>query len=209
MMHTARLAATILSLAAAGAFAAVAGSPQEAKPLAVGAKAPGFVLKTADNADFDLGAAFAKKPTLLIFYRGGWCPFCNRHLAALGEIEAQLRELGWQIIALSPDRPAALKPTMEKDQLAFTLLSDRGMQAADAYGLAFNMDAATVARYRQHGIDLAPVPGGGDNDFWLPVPAAFLVGRDGLIKFAHANADYRTRLAPDDLLAAARSAKGG
>ncbi len=207
-MHTTRLLAFLLSLAATSAFAMVANSPQEAKPLAVGAKAPGFVLQTAGGADFDLGAAFAEQPTLLIFYRGGWCPFCNRQLAALGEVEAQFRELGYRIIAVSPDKPEALKPTLEKDKLSFTLLSDRGMQATGAYGLAFRVDEATVNKYREYKIDLAPVPGGGD-DHWLPVPAAFIIGRDGLIKFVYTNPDYRARITPEDLLAAAQRAKGG
>lgn len=195
--------ATVLAAATTGPVAA---TPQEARPLAVGARAPGFVLQTPDGADFDLTAALAGKNTLLVFYRGGWCPFCNRHLAALAEIEPALLELGIRIIAISPDEPADLKPTIEKQKLNYTLLSDRTMQATAAYGLAFAVDTATRERYAQHKINLAPLPGSAGPERWLPVPGVFLVNRTGTIAFAHTDPDYRNRIGNDALLAAARAA---
>lgn len=185
----------------------IAAGAKDAVPLAVGVKAPGPVLKTADGADFDLGAAFAGRNTLLVFYRGGWCPFCNRHLAALGEIEPRLRELGYQIIAVSPDAPDALRATADKHKLPYRLLSDRDMVATAAYGLAFQVDAATRERYSQYHIDLAPVPGDASAR-WLPVPAAFIVDRQGVVRFVYSNPDYKTRVAPEEILAAARRALG-
>jgi peroxiredoxin len=182
----------------------LADSPAAARPLAVGANAPAVTLTTVEGAEFALGEAFAAKPTVLVFYRGSWCPYCNRQLAALGELEGKLLALGYQIIAISPDSAAGLAAMAGKNHLNYRLLSDRGMIASLAYGLAFRVPADTEKSYRSRGIDLAPIPGGASA--WLPVPAVFLIGRDGVIKFAHSDPDYKVRLAPEALLAAAEAA---
>jgi peroxiredoxin len=198
------LTSAAFALASVSALAAIADSPESARPLAVGAHAPVVPLKTADGADFDLAAAFAAKPTVLIFYRGGWCPFCNRHLAALAEHETDLRALGYQIIAISPESGPALTRLEDKQHLRYRLLSDSGFQAGPAYGVAYRVPAATARGYLDNGITLSRIPG--SEDSWLPVPAAFLVSRDGVIRFVHANPDYRVRIPVADLLAAAKAA---
>jgi peroxiredoxin len=201
-LTTATLFATLAL--ASPAHSALAPSAAEAKPLAVGAKAPAPTLTAADGTAVDLGAAFAGKTTVLIFYRGSWCPYCNRHLAALAELEPKLLALGCQIIAVSPDSAEGLKKMAGKNHLAYRLLSDREMLASSAYGLAFRLSPETEKAYRGFGVELTPVPGG--EGFWLPVPAVFIVGRDGFIKFAHSDPDYKARLSPTDLLTAAEAA---
>lgn len=192
-----------LALGAHAAAPVIAASPETAKPLAVGAHAPGALLTDMDGAKVDLAKAFAEKPTVLVFYRGSWCPFCNRQLAALGELEPQLLALGYQILAISPDTADGLKKMAGKNKLTYRLLSDRDLIASSAYGVAFRMPDATVASYRSKGVDLAPIPGG--DGAWLPVPTVYVIGRDGVIKFAFSNPDYKVRLAPDALLAAAQA----
>jgi len=184
--------------------AGLAPSAAEAKPLAVGTKAPAPTLTATDGTAVDLGAAFAEKTTVLIFYRGSWCPYCNRHLAALAELEPKLLALGCQIIAVSPDSAEGLKKMAGKNHLAYRLLSDREMHASSAFGLAFRLSPETEKAYRGFGVELTPVPGG--EGFWLPVPAVFIVGRDGAIKFSHSDPDYKARLSSADLLAAAEAA---
>ncbi|MBL9214822.1 MAG: AhpC/TSA family protein [Opitutaceae bacterium] len=188
------------------ARAGLAPSPDQAKPLALGDRVPSVLVQSTAGESVDLAALAADQPTLLVFYRGSWCPFCNRHLAALAGIEEPLRALGWRIVAISPDDLAGLKVAAEKNRLAYRLFSDRAMHASAAFGLAFRMDAATVERYRAHQIDLAPVPGE-PGAFWLPVPAAFLIDRQGVIRFVHADPDYKVRLSPEALLAAAQAAR--
>lgn len=199
------LSLLIFSLLVAGLRAELAPSPAEAKPLPVGAKVPAAMVQTVDGADLDLAAVVAQKPTLLIFYRGGWCPYCNRHLAALGEIEPELLKLGYQIIALSPDGAAGLKTVAEKNHLNYRLLSDQAMQAASAFGLAFRVEAKTVTAYTGYGITLATVPGE-PAARWLPVPAVYLIGRDGLVKYVHTNPDYKVRLSAEQVMTAAQAA---
>ena len=82
---------------------------ENVRPVSVGQAIPKVVLRMPDNAWFDLNSASAEKPTVLIFYRGGWCPYCNTHLGQLQSIESDLIKLGFQIIAVSPDRPEILK----------------------------------------------------------------------------------------------------
>ncbi len=190
--------------APARANPAPAATAAEAHPLAVGAKIPAVTLETVDGAKFPLASAVREKPTVLVFYRGSWCPYCNRQLAALADLEPQLLALGYQILALSPDTPAGLRKMSEKNKLGYRLLSDRAMTAAAAFGLAFRVPAAMGQAYTQRGIELAPLPAG--DGFWLPVPAVYLVGRDGVIRFAHTDPDYKVRLAPAALLAAAQAA---
>jgi peroxiredoxin len=185
--------------------AAIAPSAAEAKPLSVGATAPAVTVKTADGTAFDLGAALSEKPTILIFYRGGWCPFCNRELGELAEFEPKFAALGYQIIAISTDAPSGLAPTAEKNHIAYRLLSDRDMVAASAYQVAFRVDAATQKKYAGYKIALAPIPGEPDA-VWLPVPTAYVIGRDRVIRFAYSNPDFKVRVPAAELLAAAQSA---
>ena len=79
--------------------------------LTVGSDAPTVVVKTAEGESVDLGELVRAKPTILIFYRGGWCPYCNTHMAELQTIEPELMALGYQIVAVSADRPEAMPPT--------------------------------------------------------------------------------------------------
>ena len=126
-------------------------------------------------------------------------------MGQLQKIAPQLIELGYQIIAVSPDRPEHLRESLAKNELGYTLLSDAKMTASLAFGIAFKVDDKTVELYKGYGIDLEA--SSGEKHHLLPVPAVFVVGRDREVKFQYADPDYKTRIDPDLLLAAARSAK--
>ncbi|MDW7682180.1 MAG: peroxiredoxin-like family protein, partial [bacterium] len=178
-------------------------SAEEICPLLVGQKIPIVTLKTHDGANFDLNAAVTQKPTVLIFYRGGWCPYCNLHLAELQKIESDLLKLGYQIIAISVDRFEKLPPTMEKQQLNYTLLADNQARATQAFGLAYKVSDADFQRLQGFGMDLEEASG--QKHHILPVPAALVVGTDGIIKFSYINPNYKARVKADILLAAAKA----
>jgi peroxiredoxin len=186
------------------AHAAPAESADQAKPLGVGAVVPDAVVKTAAGKEIALKQAISGKPTVLIFYRGGWCPFCTRHLGALAKSQADLTGLGYQILAISADAPEDLPATSEKHKLGYTLLSDADMKASDAFGLAFYLDEATTKRYEGR----FKLSGKHAGRYWLPVPAVYLVGKDGRIAFVHTDPDYRQRLPIEDLLKTARAESG-
>jgi peroxiredoxin len=183
----------------------VAASADQTHPLGVGAALPPNLRpETINGKPFDLNKAVRSKPTVLIFYRGGWCPFCNIQMGQLAELEPQLKALGYQILAISADNPAHLKESVAKHQLTYTLLSDTDMAAAKAFGLAWHVDDTTYAQMKNHGVDLEAASG--RTDHILPVPAAYVLDRKGVIKFAYANPDFKVRVNPDDLLKAAQAA---
>lgn len=197
------LAAT-LTLAPA-TFAAPAATADAVKPALIGTQIPAVELRDVDGKPFDLQAALAKAPTVLVFYRGGWCPYCNAQLAGLAKAAPQLKEMGYQIIGVTPDSPSELKKTIGKNKLDYTLVSDSKAQLIDAMGLGFVVDAATLEKYKEYGIDLEKASG--ETHHILPVPAVYLADKSGLIKFSYVNPNYKVRLESSVLLAAAKAYK--
>ena len=179
-----------------GYKASVAESADDICPILVGEAVPDVHLTTAQGEAFDLTAAVAQQPTLLIFYRGGWCPFCNMHLSELQTVRADLLDMGYQIIAISMDRPAKLRESLQEHDLEYTLLSDSAAVAATASGLAFRAAGSNPQRLESWS---------GEDHHILPVPAAFLVGTDGVIKFSYINPNYKVRANPEVIKAAARA----
>lgn len=173
--------------------------PIEIAPLLVGEKIPNLTLKSVDNVDVNLVELIGKKRTVLVFYRGGWCPYCNIQLSALGEAEKELLELGYQIIAISPDAPKNLKITDEKDKINYLLLSDSNGALSKAVGIAFQAPEG-YKPYISEGSE-------GINTSFLPVPTVFIVNVSGEIQFEHITPDYKHRITNDLLVAAAKALK--
>lgn len=176
--------------------------PASVVPLPVGSPIPGVVVRNADGTDRRVGPGPLARPMVLIFYRGGWCPYCNRHLGVLKKAEPELLTLGYDLLFLSADRPELLYSSLKEPDVHYTLLSDASMSAARAFGVAFRVDAAGLAKFREYGVDLEAASGQTHHE--LPVPAVFIIDRSGVIRFVHANPDYTTRISADALLAAAR-----
>ena len=105
----------------------VPNATEDVCPVKIGAQWPVISLTTVDGTQFDLNAAIAEQPTIVLYYRGGWCPYCNMQLGQLSRIEPQLLALGYQIIAVSPDRPAELQTSTDKLDVKYALLSDSKM----------------------------------------------------------------------------------
>ena len=199
------LAATALLASVAASASPVPQSAQDIRPLLVGSAVPSVTLRNSQGKDIDLVAEIRAQPTVLIFYRGGWCPYCNTHLGELQQLHPRLERLGYQILAISPDRPEKLTPCAAKNRLSYRLLSDSRMEAARAFGVAFRLDDQTVTKYRDHhGIDIEA--DSGQTHHQLPVPSAFVVGADGRIRFVHADPDYKARVDAELLYTAARAA---
>ncbi|MEX0887324.1 MAG: peroxiredoxin-like family protein [Phycisphaeraceae bacterium] len=175
---------------------------QDVDPIGVGRTAPTAMLRDAADEPVDLTELYAEGPTLLVFYRGGWCPYCSQQLRSLAEAEDELDAMGVRIVALSPDRPARLAETPADLDMGYVLLSDSPMTLTRAFGLAFRMTDADVARYAEQGLDLREHSG--ESHQLLPVPAVYLVDRDGTIRFAHWNPDYTSRLSREEIVEAAR-----
>jgi peroxiredoxin len=195
-------AACLLYFATVGAgFAAaidVPSDPAMVVPLGVGSAIPAVTVRNPDGSEHRLGPGPLARPMVLIFYRGGWCPYCNRHLGALKKIEPQLVSLGYDLVFLSADRPEILYSSLKEPDIHYTLLSDASMSAARAYHVAYRLDAASMKKYGEYGVDLEAASG--EKHHELPVPAAFVIDRAGVIRFEYANPDYTVRISPDVLL---------
>lgn len=171
----------------------------ESRALQVGADAPDLTLPDALGQPVRLSTLWQRGPLVLIFYRGGWCPYCNLELRAWQQQLAALNGLGAQLVAVSPQTPDNSLSTAEKNELAFPVLSDSALQAATAFGVAFEMPPELIEMYSRVGNDLPVLNGNGR---WvLPLPATYVVDRRGRIAHAHVEADYRLRAEPRDVLA--------
>jgi len=142
---------------------------------------------------------FTKQKTILIFYRGGWCPYCNVHLGALAEAESTLLDLGYQIVAVSPDSPKNLKETSEKDKVKYLLLSDSKATLSKAVGLAFQAPE-NYNKYLVKGSE-------GVNNSIIPVPTLMILNTKGEILFEHINPNYKERISTELVLAVAKALK--
>ena len=188
--------------AAAVQGAQAAASAAEVLPLKEGQSAPTQTLRRPDGEAVDLAKVYAAKPSILIFYRGGWCPYCNTHLMDMVQAEPKLVAMGYQVLAVSPDSPAALKTNIDKNQFSYQILSDSDMALAKGFGLAFKVDDATLAKLGSYNIDLERASG--KDHHLLPVPAVYIVDTQGIIRFAHSDPDYTKRMPTDQLLETAR-----
>ena len=177
---------------------------EDVSPILIGAKIPDVTVTDINGNSVDLINAVSKKPVILIFYRGGWCPYCNAQMSQIQKIEGKLKDLGYDILAISPDRPEELKKSIDKNSLEYTLLSDSAMNASIKFGIAFKVSDELIEKYKGYNIDLEA--SSGMTHHLLPVPSVFILGTDGVIRFEYVNPNYKIRLDPDVLLAAAVSA---
>jgi peroxiredoxin len=190
------LAQTTAPATRSGSIGKIVASAEEVVPLGKGATAPRLTLKTATGEPFDLNAWIGKQATVLIFYRGGWCPICMRQLSGMEGVIEELKDAGYQVIAVSPDKPAELARTIENDQLTFTLLSDSDATGIKAFGLAFQASPSQFEKLERYS---------GATHHALPVPAVYLLSTDGTIEFAHFDPDYKKRMTPSEVVAHAKA----
>ena len=176
-------------------------SAEEVQPLLIGMKAPSFTVRDVRNQTFKFEAGEQTRPIVLSFFRGGWCPYCNLHLSELRLAEKQLEDMGFDIWFISIDKPELLLASLDDPDVGYTIYSDSALSATRAFGLAFRVDDETNKKYLKWDIDLEKASG--EDHHVLPAPATYIIGRDGIINFAYINPDYKVRLHPSVLLAAA------
>ncbi|KLT71164.1 peroxiredoxin-like family protein [Flavobacterium sp. ABG] len=177
----------------------VANTATDISPLLIGEKIPNQTLKSADNKDVRLSDLVGKKKTVLVFYRGGWCPYCNLHLANLAQIEDQVLAEGYQVIAVSPDSAENLKITEGKDKVKYTLLSDSKGELSSAFGISYKAP--------QNYKSVINVHSNGVNKDFLPVPSVFVVDTEGVILFEYISPDYKNRISSELLLSVLKNLK--
>jgi peroxiredoxin len=166
----------------------------------VGDLAPDAILPDAFGKPVRLSDLWRKGPLVIVFYRGGWCTYCNLQLRAWRQHQGELARLGATLLAISPQTPDNSQSTAEKNELAFTVLSDSALEAACGFGIAYTLHPDLVDFYGSIGTDI-PVLNG--NGLWvLPVPATYVVDSTGGIRFALVEEDIRQRAEPRDVITA-------
>ena len=168
------------------------------RALKAGARAPDFVLPNVADETLSLGEVLRGGPVVLSFYRGGWCPYCNLQLRALQAAVPQIEALDASLVAVSPQIPDESLSTAEKNGLAFAVLSDRGSVIARKFGIVFDLAEELRPIYSKFGHGLPEM--NGTDDWVLPMPATYVIDRDGTIVFAFVDPDYRNRLEPAAIL---------
>ena len=182
--------------------------------IAVKKKAPDASADDAMSGEkVSLKSLYAKGPTLVVFYRGGWCPYCNFQNRALTEKYSEFESRGVQIVAISSDQVSNAVKTGKHYKVPFTLLSDSDLEAHTAYKVAVQLSPEELEAYKKEGIDLEAASG--KDHHKLAIPSYFLVDAKGVVRWAHADPDFRTRPSVEQLLAAidkklpkAKGAKG-
>jgi peroxiredoxin len=181
-------------------------SVEQANGLSTGQKAPVFSALDADSTTFQLQKALENGPVVLIFYRGFWCPVCNKHLGSLQDSLRLIEETGAKVIAVSPEKPEFLDKMAQKTGAQFTLLYDEGYRIAKAYDVAYRPTRAKLFTYNV-------VLGGklkkthSDASQQLPIPATFIISRNGIIVWRQFNRDYKKRASVKEIVDALKENK--
>jgi peroxiredoxin len=164
-----------------------------------------FTLEDANGTPVSLEQLVESGPAVIVFYRGGWCPYCNLALRTYQqELLPQLAAFGARLVAISPQSRDESLSTTEKAELEFTVLSDPGSRLADRLGITFEQADDVLAAQRTLGLDLTKV--NAEGAVRLPRPTVIIVDQDHTVRFVDVQADYTARTEVADIIAALRHA---
>src|SRR6266850_2560401 len=170
-----------------------------AKALGIGAKAPGFELPDHDGKPISSVALLEKGRVVLCFLRGRWCPFCVGQMEAINSVVVEIAAAGASLVAISPQTEKQAYFMHDQHKLAFPLLVDSHNELARQFGLVYRVPEEQQSIYRRTFVNLPFV--NGDDSWELPIPATYVIDRDGTILFASGNEDYTARPEPLEILA--------
>lgn len=168
-------------------------------PVKVSQEIPDAKVFNPKGKEISLKKYIGDKPAVLVFYRGGWCPYCTRHLSALQEVKTQIDSLGYELIAITPDDFSKLDSSIIRGKgVDYTLLSDKNINAINAFGIGWKLSDELYNKYKnKYNLDLEWWSG--SKHHVLPVPAVFVI-KKGKIQYSYVNPDYSQRLSPNVLL---------
>ena len=174
-------------------------SVNEVKGLPVGAKVKMFTAKDQQNKNYQLSKELKKGPVVLLFYRGQWCPVCNRHLSQLQDSLQQILSKGATVIAVSPEKQPLLEKMATKTKATFKLLYDKDYAISENFDVVFKPTDKEIALYDSRlNADLAHAHS--DSSKRLPVPATFIINKKGVIVWRQFNPDYKIRASVKDII---------
>lgn len=182
-------------------FATISLCAQE-KPegLFINSKAPDFRAKDQNGNEVELKDLRRKGPVVIIFYRGYWCPYCSKELQKLEDSLPLINQKGAQLVAITSEKKDGIAKTVEKTKATYSIISDEDLKIMKAYDVAYPVDEKTIARYKMAGFDLVANNGQKSGAVYLPIPAVYIIGKDGEIKYRFFDADYRNQALIKDIL---------
>ncbi|MDA3954281.1 MAG: peroxiredoxin-like family protein [Bacteroidales bacterium] len=170
-----------------------------AKGLPVGSKAPLFNAMDADSSTFVLADELKKGPVVVIFYRGHWCPVCNKHLSQIQDSLSLITEMGATVIAISPEKPEYLEKMEEKSGIKFRLLYDEEYKISDAYDVTFLPDSKQIFVYNTM-LNAKLKETHSDDSQRLPIPATYIINKEGKIVWRQFDPNYKNRSSIREIL---------
>lgn len=174
--------------------------------LGLGAEAPDAELRNENGEEVSLASLYPQGPTIVVFYRGGWCTYCNQTLALWAEKLPEVEAAGARVVALSPETPEHATETNASHGSGLTIFSDTRQEAAERFGVLDELGTLDRVGYSLNGIDLEDW---NDSGTWaLPAAATFVVDTGGVIRYRFADWDHTKRADPDDVLRIVRGLEG-
>ena len=174
-------------------------SAQEApEGLFLNSKAPDFKAKDQHGKDVRLKDLLKKGKVVLVFYRGEWCPYCNKNLQRLEDSLQLIIDKGATLVAVSPEQPESIAKTIEKTKAQYSVLHDENLKIMKAYEVEFEVPENTLKRYRNGGIKIDEI--NGKNGNYLPVPATYIIDKESTITYRFFNQDYKKRPSVKEIL---------
>jgi peroxiredoxin len=178
---------------------------EDVTPILIGSTVPNVTVKTVDGSPVSLAALLMQKPTVIVFYRGGWCPYCSRQLAELKTIEEELAAQGYQILAISPESSEKLQSQKLETKFVAQLISDESLAAIKAFGIGYYVANDTRALYKDRmNVELTADD---STRAVLPAPAIFITDTQGQVMFSYVNPNYKVRPSAELILNAAKLVK--
>ena len=166
--------------------------------LAKGTKAPQVSL-TIEGKEVALADIYKDRHVAVIFYRGYWCPACNKHLSAFAARAKELEDKGIKLIAITPEAQEGVNKTKENTQANFTIVSDMDGSIQKAFDVDYGVTDDYIGKVQEK-LNVAIAENNANKKAELPVPATFVINTDGEIIFAHFDPDYHKRASIDDIL---------
>jgi peroxiredoxin len=160
--------------------------------LKVGAVAPEFTTKDNYGKSISLKALLkSHKAVVLFFYRGQWCPYCNKHIKQLQDSLETLTGKGAYVVGVTPETGENINKTIDKTHASFSIIQDKGYHIMDAYDVRYTVNDETLTQLKKYNIDLEK--NNGNKDHVLPVPATYVIDQTGKITYVHFDKDYTKR----------------
>jgi peroxiredoxin len=167
--------------------------------LFINSKAYAFKAKDQNGNEVSLRDLLKKGKVVVVFYRGQWCPYCNKYLQRLEDSLSFIREKGATLVAITAELPENVTKTIDKTKAEYPILYDEGLKIMKAYEVEYQVPENTLSRYRNTGIKLEE-NNGVKNGNYLPIPATYIINKDQMITYRHFDSDYRKRPSVKEIL---------